>query len=58
MWAAAGMGLAIIFTILFHKTRMEDGTYAGIHNIGWIAGALIIGSVVGWLADKCGLLSS
>jgi len=52
LWAAAGMGLAIIFTILFHKTRMEDGTYQGIHNIGWIIGALIIGSVVGWLAAK------
>lgn len=52
LWAAAGMGLAILFTILFHKTKMEDGTYAGIHNIGWIVGALIIGTVVGWLAAK------
>ena len=52
LWAAAGMGLAIIFTILFHKTKMEDGTYQGIHNIGWIIGALIIGSIVGWLAAK------
>jgi NAD(P) transhydrogenase subunit beta len=52
LWAAAGMGLAIVFTILFHKTKMEDGSYQGIHNVGWIIGALIIGSVVGWLAAK------
>ncbi|MEI7725672.1 MAG: NAD(P)(+) transhydrogenase (Re/Si-specific) subunit beta [Bacteroidota bacterium] len=52
LWAAAGMGLAIIFTILFHKTKLEDGSYQGIHNVGWIIGALIIGSVVGWLAAK------
>ncbi len=52
LWAAAGMGLAILFTILFHKTKLEDGTYQGIHNIGWIVGALIIGTVVGWLAAK------
>lgn len=50
LWAAAGMGLAILFTILFHKTRLEDGTYQGIHNLGWIIAALIIGSVVGWMA--------
>ena len=52
LWAAAGMGLAIVFTILFHKTKMEDGAFQGIHNVGWIAGALIIGSAVGWLAAK------
>ena len=52
LWAAAGMGLAIVFTILFHKTKMEDGTFQGIRNVGWIAGALIIGSAVGWLAAK------
>lgn len=52
LWAAAGMGLAIVFTILFHKTKAEDGTYQGIHNISWIVGALIIGTVVGWLAAK------
>ncbi len=52
LWAAAGMGLAILFTILFHKTTMEDGSQQGIHNIGWIIGALFIGTVVGWLAAK------
>ena len=52
LWAAAGMGLAILFTILFHKTKAEDGTYEGIHNIGFIIAALVIGSVVGWLTAK------
>lgn len=52
LWAAAGMGLAILFTILFHKTKMEDGSYQGIQNIGWIVAALAIGSVIGWMAAK------
>jgi H+-translocating NAD(P) transhydrogenase subunit beta len=52
LWAAAGMALAILFTILFHKTRLDDGTFEGIHNIGFIIAALAIGSVVGWLAAK------
>jgi NAD(P) transhydrogenase subunit beta len=52
LWAAAGMGLAIVFTILFHKTKTEDGTFQGIHNVGWIVGALLIGTVVGWMAAK------
>ncbi len=52
LWAAAGMALAILCTILFHKTRMDDGTYRGIHNIGWIVAALVIGTVTGWMAAK------
>ncbi len=52
LWAAAGMGLAILFTILFHKTRMDDGSYQGIHNVGWILAALLIGTVIGWLMAK------
>jgi NAD(P) transhydrogenase subunit beta len=55
LWAAAGMGAAILFTILFHKTNVElaDGTIesAGIKNIGWIVVALAIGSFVGWYAS-------
>jgi len=52
LWAAAGMTLAILFTILFHRTRTADGSYEGIHNIGWIIAALIIGSVIGWVAAR------
>jgi H+-translocating NAD(P) transhydrogenase subunit beta len=56
LWAAAGMGAAILFTILFHKTnvRLPDGTIesSGIHNIGWIMVALAIGSFIGWYASK------
>lgn len=52
LWAAAGMGLAILFTILFHKTKMDDGSFQGIHNLGWILIALLLGSVSGWLAAK------
>jgi len=47
LWAAGGMLLAIIFTILFHK---KDGAHIG--NIPWILAALFIGTVVGWLAAK------
>ena len=52
LWAAAGMALAILFTILFHKTRLDDGSYEGIHNIGFIVAALVIGSFIGWFAAK------
>lgn len=41
--AAAGMVLAIIATILFHH---KDGRPIG--NIGLIAAAIIIGTVIGW----------
>ena len=52
LWAAAGMAMAILFTILFHKTKVAEGMYEGIHNIPWIIVALIIGSVTGWMAAK------
>jgi len=52
LWAAAGMGLAILFTILFHKTKMEDGSYQGIKNIGFIVSALVIGTLIGWYAAR------
>ena len=52
LWAAAGMTAAILFTILFHKTKAEDGTYEGIHNLGWIFSALAIGTLIGWFAAK------
>lgn len=52
LWAAFGMGMAILFTILFHKVKQDDGTYEGIGNLGWIFGGLVIGSVIGWVAAK------
>ena len=52
LWAAAGMGLAILCTMLFHRTKLEDGTYEGIHNIGFIIAALIFGTSVGWFAAR------
>jgi len=52
LWAAAGMGLAILCTILFHKVKSEEGIYEGIHNIGFIIVALIVGSFMGWFAAK------
>jgi H+-translocating NAD(P) transhydrogenase subunit beta len=52
LWAAAGMGLAILCTILFHKTSTGNGQYEGIHNIPFILVALVIGSFVGWFAAK------
>jgi H+-translocating NAD(P) transhydrogenase subunit beta len=47
LWAAAGMGAAILFTILFHK---KDGQPIG--NIIYIIVALAIGSFIGWYASK------
>jgi H+-translocating NAD(P) transhydrogenase subunit beta len=43
LWAAAGMAMAILCTILFHKTKLDNGTFQGIHNIGFIITALVIG---------------
>jgi len=47
LWAAFGMTIAIIGTILFHK---KDGQSIG--NIGWIAGGIVIGTVIGWAVAK------
>lgn len=44
IWAAIGMGVAIIATILFHQ---QDGEPIG--NIGWIIAAIGIGTVIGWI---------
>ena len=46
------MVLAILCTILLHKSKLEDGTYQEIHNIPWILGALVIGTAVGWVAAR------
>ncbi len=42
--AAIGMGMAIVFTILFHKSDGEP-----IGNIGWIIAAIAVGTVIGWV---------
>jgi NAD(P) transhydrogenase subunit beta len=47
LWAAFGMTVAIIATILFHKF---DGTNIG--NYEWIIGGIIVGTVVGWVIAK------
>ena len=52
LWAAAGMTVAILCTILFHKTKLENGTYEGIGNIPYIIAALLIGSFVGSFAAR------
>ncbi len=39
LWAAFGMGMAILFTILFHKVKTDEGTYEPIGNLGWILAA-------------------
>jgi len=45
--AAAGMVLAIVFTILFHQ---KDGKPIG--NIGLIISAIAIGTIIGWLIAR------
>ena len=44
IYAAIGMGIAILATIVFHE---KDGHSIG--NLGWIIGAMGIGTVIGWL---------
>jgi NAD(P) transhydrogenase subunit beta len=44
IYAAIGMGVAILGTIIFHE---KDGTSIG--NIPWILGAMAIGTAIGWL---------
>ena len=47
LWAAFGMGLAIITTILFHKKDNEP-----IGNVGLILVAITIGTLIGWLIAR------
>lgn len=42
--AGAGMVMAIIVTLLFHKIDGQP-----IRNIGWILGAIAVGTVIGWI---------
>lgn len=52
LWAAAGMGLAILCTLLFHRIRLVDGTFEPIHNLGFILAALLVGTIIGWYAAR------
>lgn len=45
--AAAGMILAIVATLLFHK---QEGNPIG--NIGWILAAMAIGTAIGWVIAR------
>ena len=45
--AAVGMVLAILFTIVFHKKEGQS-----IGNIGFILGALLVGTIIGWVVAK------
>ncbi|MCX6301782.1 MAG: NAD(P)(+) transhydrogenase (Re/Si-specific) subunit beta [Bacteroidia bacterium] len=45
--AAFGMVFAIVATILFHR---KDGEPIG--NIPWILGAIVIGTIIGWVIAK------
>ncbi len=45
--AAAGMAIAIFATIFLYRENGER-----LHNLGFIFGGIIIGSVVGWMAAK------
>lgn len=46
--AAFGMGLAIFGTIFLYR----DDEVEGLSNFGWIFSAIVVGTVVGWLAAK------
>ncbi|HUB60628.1 MAG TPA: NAD(P)(+) transhydrogenase (Re/Si-specific) subunit beta [Puia sp.] len=46
--SAAGMGIAILGTLLLYRT--PDGRH--LHNYGWIAGALVTGGVIGTRAAR------
>ncbi len=47
IWAATGMALAIVSTLVFHK---QDGEH--IHNIGWIVAAIATGTLIGTLIAR------
>lgn len=47
IWAAIGMGMAILTTILFHT---KEGHHIG--NIPYILLALVVGTIIGWMVAK------
>ena len=46
-WAAVGMVIAIVGTLLWHRHEGES-----IHNIGLIFIAILLGTVIGWIIAK------
>jgi len=48
LWAAAGMGLAMLTTLLLHKDHAGNGI--PITNVFIILAAIGVGSVIGWIA--------
>lgn len=50
LWAAGGMGLAMITTLLLHKD--VDGTGISMTNVLIIVAFIAIGSVVGWIVAR------
>jgi H+-translocating NAD(P) transhydrogenase subunit beta len=49
--AAGGMTVAILATIFLYSYE-EGGDVKSLHNLGWIFGGILIGSIVGTLAAK------
>lgn len=50
--AAFGMAVAIFATIFLYEYTDDEGNKLHLHNLEWIFGALIVGSIVGTLAAK------
>jgi NAD(P) transhydrogenase subunit beta len=48
LWAGIGMVLAIVATIILHK----DDQGHGIKNLGFIIGAILFGTVAGWIIAR------
>lgn len=48
LWAAVGMTVAVVATIFLYKN--ESGNH--LHNLPWIAGGLVIGSILGYIMAK------
>jgi NAD(P) transhydrogenase subunit beta len=51
LWAAFGMAAAIITTIIFHK-KDEGSELLGIENVPLILGAMVVGTIIGWVVAK------
>lgn len=48
LWAAGGMGLAMLTTLFLHKNA--EGAHIPISNVFIILAAIGVGSVIGWIA--------